>query len=261
MPKRSLDFHKIFVGYYRLGPDDRQRVLTAYQEAVAVRADEHEDYVFDAPSIFDGLNMFFTRREYKECPAGVSRKPGVKPQPITMGGAAGASGHDDADPVVRGEALLDLDGGEDMVAHDRNPSSKEDTHSDPTSPGAASDPNNTTTNGEVMVGRTMPRSLESLKSCSPHDLPRASAMLCSGFTAGIIVECMRDVQRALPDLGDQLAFRKGFSVDVECMTPGDLHTWRVWRVWEDEHLRLQQPISYMLVDEVFSHWWSDKTMR
>ena len=138
------------------------------------------------------------------------------------------------------------------------PISKEDTHSDPHSPGAASDTNHATTNGEVMVGRTMPPSLESLKSCSPHDLPRASAMLCSGFTAGIIVECMRDVQRALPDLGDQLAFRKGFSVDVECMTPGDLHT---WRVWEDEHLRLQQPISYMLVDEVFSQWWSDKKMR
>jgi len=60
----------------------------------------------------------------------------------------------------------------------------------------------------------------------PHDY---SEMLCAGFTAGFLFECMREAQAQFPAFHEELAFTSAFLVDLDRMTPKDLHAWDVWR--------------------------------
>eukprot|EP00667_Euglena_gracilis_P008804 EG_transcript_8923 len=274
MPRRCIDLAKVFIGFAHLSVEDQERVSKAYQRAVQRLAHAQDDYNFDPPSLIAGLGMFITPRVYTPTPATVSRRgsrgrggdpplsgrsrgapppllstpdaalpsPDVSPNkgsqpaytPLSTTATSPSSGSTapPQDSPVVGARLTSLEG-QDVSGHgDPTPSER------PTVP-------------PLQNGAGGPAAPP-----AAAELPEASAMLCSGFTASTLVDCMREVQRSLPDLRCALQFCPKFTVDVQRMTPGDLHSWPIWRTWEDDEARAGQARFYIFADEVFSRWWA-----
>eukprot|EP00667_Euglena_gracilis_P006985 EG_transcript_7052 len=64
---------------------------------------------------------------------------------------------------------------------------------------------------------------------APTSPPHYSEMMCAGFTAGFVFECLLEVQGSFPQWREELAFTPALLIDLDRMTPKDLHQWDVWR--------------------------------
>eukprot|EP00668_Euglena_longa_P029464 GGOE01036812.1.p1 GENE.GGOE01036812.1~~GGOE01036812.1.p1 ORF type:complete len:544 (-),score=165.72 GGOE01036812.1:233-1816(-) len=85
-------------------------------------------------------------------------------------------------------------------------------------------------NLEADAGRTHSQGVASdgppcAVACAPYEY---SEMMCAGFTAGFVFECLRDVQGRFSEWQQELAFTPALFIDLDRMTPKDLHQWDVW---------------------------------
>mmetsp|Transcript_53875 Transcript_53875/g.89668 ORF Transcript_53875/g.89668 Transcript_53875/m.89668 type:complete len:483 (-) Transcript_53875:51-1499(-) len=162
MAKRELDFHKVFVGFRFLLPEQQQRVVQLYRQTVVTKAKESRDYVVEGVPFFRGLSYLFTARQYVPNP-----------------------------PLIRRA-----------------------------SPGVLS--------GEGPLTPQDPNALAPEQCPDPAPDQNYSEMMCAGFTAGVLFECIKQVHDMLPEWQDELAFTSSFLLDVNHMTPKDLHSWDIW---------------------------------
>ena len=323
MPKRRIDFSRVFERFDELASVDKERIRNAYIDTVHKRKDEQDDYTFNPPTMFDGLSFFFTSREYTACPAMVQKKSlNLTDRTLRSSARSSIKGAEAAGAVPTAAAVIAaaVVAGVAIVSNGDAPAQKsvpepvtengeltiqpKPTDPDESKPTVFDLPDGTVSSGstsstlvEESIGATSPATsnpasprkeptpslgaeatnatsgeeLETANSAwqmveadklpvTPKDM-RATAMLCSGFTAGIIMECMKDIQTSFPDLKEYLQFKKGFSLDVNCMTPGDLHSWPIWKIWHSHRARAESPVFYVMADEIFEHWWtSDATL-
>jgi len=257
LPRRRLDFAKIFTGYALLPPDDQLRVDTAYQHQVRQFALLQDQLGFEPPTLAAAVRMFVTSRAAAATPALFKRKvdprPGdpippssdtPTPPPIPDIGL-------DGDLATNGEPIGDTNGSIapaalpcdlDRAATQRGPGR------DPL--GQPTDPRPTLHTGTQLS----PAAVDG----GPGPAP---TMLCSGFTASILLEAMDEVRRSLPDLESALQFQERISVDVHLMTPGDLHAWPIWYAWPDDGTRPKQPRFAVFADEIVAPWLAaDRTL-